>query len=65
VQFQDTFGIGKSEFGFVYAAATLLSALLLPFAGGLIDNADLRRYTTATMAGLAISSLVVAGSVNI
>ncbi len=65
LQFQEAFQIGKSEFGFVYAAATLLSASLLPFAGGRIDNMDLRRYTAATMAGLALSALVVAASVNV
>lgn len=65
VEFQDAFRIGKSEFGWVYAAATLLSAFLLPIAGGRIDGADLRRYTTAIMAGLALSALVVSLSGNV
>lgn len=65
LHFQAAFQMGKGEFGLVYAAATLLSAFLLPFVGGRIDRADLRRYTRATVAGLALSALVVAVSVNV
>ncbi|MBI4906255.1 MAG: MFS transporter [Acidobacteria bacterium] len=65
LQFQAAFQMGKGEFGLVYGAATLLSAFLLPFVGGSIDGADLRRYTRATVAGLALSALVVAVSVNV
>jgi MFS family permease len=65
VQFQEAFGIGNSEFGLVYGSATLLSALLLPWVGGRIDGADLRRYTAAAMGALAISAAVVGLAVNV
>jgi MFS family permease len=65
VHFQDSFGIDKSGVGFLYAAATLGSALLLPYFGARIDGADLARYTTVTMAALALSALVVAASFNL
>ena len=65
LHFEDAFRVGKSEFGLVYAAATLMSALLLPSFGARIDGADLRRYTTATLTGLALSAVLVALAVNV
>ena len=65
LHFEDAFRVGKSEFGLVYAVATLLSALMLPSFGARIDGADLRRYTAATLAGLALSAVLVALSVNV
>lgn len=65
LHFEEAFRIGKSEFGLVYGAATLLSALLLPVAGARLDEADLRRYTAATLTGLALSAVMLALAVNV
>lgn len=63
--FERDFQLGKSGFGFLYGLATLASALLLPVIGGAIDRADLRRYTTGTLAGLTLSALGLALAPNV
>jgi MFS family permease len=62
--FLGSFGLGEAGFGYLYAVATLASALLLPAVGALIDRADLRRYTTVTTLGLAAAALTVALAPN-
>lgn len=49
----DSFGLGAGEFGALYAAATVTSALCLPFFGRLIDRAPLRPFSLAVGIGLA------------
>lgn len=56
------FSLDKGGFGFLYSIATLASALCLPYLGSRIDGVDLRRYTVWTIAGMAASAFLVAGS---
>ncbi len=58
-------GLTSAAFGGIYSAATLTSALLLPLVGGWIDRYRLTPYTLAVLAGLAASSLLLAGAWNL
>lgn len=51
-------------FGTIYSAATVGSALLLPFLGALYDRVALGRYCAGIVAGLGMACLVVAGAWN-
>lgn len=44
--------ISPGEFSYIYSGATLAGVLLLPWLGRLIDDMDLRVYTTALVFGL-------------
>lgn len=57
--FMADFGLTKGDFGFLFGACTLLSALCLPRLGSHIDRLDLKRYTTFTIVGLALAALTV------
>lgn len=63
--FLSDFALDKGEFGFLYAVATTLGALCLPYLGCRIDRFDLRRYTTLTVVGMASSAFVVAVAPNV
>jgi MFS family permease len=52
-------------FGSLYSAATLVSALLLPWAGAWLDRVRLTRFSAAVVALLAISALLLAISWNL
>ncbi|PHS78421.1 MAG: MFS transporter [Rhodospirillaceae bacterium] len=51
-----TFNLGHAEFGGVYSSATLISAVIILWAGRLIDRVDLRLYTALIFIGLALSA---------
>jgi MFS family permease len=55
-------GLSHGEFGAVYSAATLASALLLLKTGGLIDRMELRRFSYMTIFGLATGGLLLASA---
>lgn len=55
-------GLGHGDFGAVYSAATLASALLLLWSGALIDRIDLPRYAAWVTLGLAGACLLMASS---
>jgi MFS family permease len=57
--------LGHGEFGWVYTAATLGSALLLPYAGKLIDQVHLSRYAALVVAGLAGSMALLGAATNL
>ncbi len=52
-------GLGHGDFGAVYSAATLASAVLLLWTGALIDRMDLRRFSYLVIAGLAIGCFLL------
>jgi MFS family permease len=55
-------GLSHGDFGAIYSAATLTSAVLLLWTGSLIDRMDLRRFTYIVIVGLALGSALMAGS---
>ena len=61
----DAFGLGTASFGALYAAATLCSALTLPFFGRLLDRVSLRTFTLAVGTGLALSCWLLATAVHV
>ncbi len=60
-----SFGLGAGEFGMLYAAATVTSALCLPFFGRLIDRVPLRHFSLAVGIGLAVACFGMALSRNV
>lgn len=61
-EIRDELGLSHGEFGGIYSAATLASALLLLKTGSLIDHLDLRQYAYAVAVGLALGCLLMAGT---
>jgi MFS family permease len=57
---ETTFGLSHAGWGSIYMAGTLLSALLLPFTGRLIDRMPLARYAILVCIGLAAATLAAA-----
>jgi MFS family permease len=49
---REAFGLSHTEWGGIYMAGTLLSAMCLPWTGALIDRFKLKTYTLAVFAGL-------------
>jgi sugar phosphate permease len=60
-----SFGLTHGEFGSVYSIATLSSAAVLMWAGGLIDRIDLARYSTGVVLGLAMACCLVWGTYHL
>lgn len=60
--FLKSFQISPTIFGFYYALVTLISGISLIFLGRLIDNADLKKYTTWVILGLVVATLIVYAS---
>lgn len=61
----ESFALGTGAFGTLYAAATLTSALFLPFFGRLIDRVPLAHFSLATGLGLVIACFSMAASWNV
>ena len=57
--------ISNTEFGSIYAVATLGSALSLPWLGGYFDKVDVRSYSLMVIAGLFISLLLLSFSYHV
>ena len=57
---RETFGLSHTEWGGIYMAGTLLSALCLPWTGALIDRFKLKTYTLAVFAALVCAVLFMA-----
>ena len=55
-------GMGHGDFGAIYSAATLTSAVLLLWSGALIDRMALPRYSGLVTLGLAAGCLLMASS---
>lgn len=63
-EFRAAFGLGHGGFGALYSAATLVSGILLLWAGGLIDRIDLRLFAGAVLVGVAVATGAAAGATN-
>lgn len=61
----DEFALNTAQFGALYAAATLTSALSLPFFGRLIDRTTLRTFSLAVGAGLVLACLTMSLASNV
>ena len=59
---REDLALTHSDFGGLYSAATLVSALLLLWTGSLIDRVELRRYAYAVSIGLALACMLMAAS---
>ena len=59
---REAYSLGHADFGALYSTATLISAVIILWAGRLIDRVDLRIYTTAILIGLALSTALIAGA---
>ncbi len=57
--------LSGARFGSLYSAATLVSALLLPWAGAWLDRARLNRFSMAVVALLALSAFLLSVSWNL
>lgn len=53
------FQINNTEFGSIYAIATVGSALTLPWLGGYFDKMNIHRYSLMAIVGLAIALLTL------
>ncbi|MBL4748020.1 MAG: MFS transporter [Magnetovibrio sp.] len=53
---REAFQLSHGEFGALYSTATLTSAVIILWAGRLIDRVDLRLYAACILCGLALSS---------
>jgi len=56
--------LSHGEFGAIYSAATLTSAIALLWTGSLIDRVELKRYTHVVVVGLAAGCLMMASSIG-
>lgn len=62
---REDFSLSHGDFGAVYGAATLISAGVILWAGRQIDRVDLRLFSAAVFAGLAISAGLMALAHNL
>ncbi len=63
-QYRTELGLSHGQFGGLYMAATLLSALTLIYAGGIADRVGARKLGALTMIGLAGACLFMAQVAN-
>lgn len=56
---QASLGLSAGAYGSAYSAATLTSAFLVAWAGGLIDKVTLRKYVICVALGLALASTLL------
>ncbi|MDX1490120.1 MAG: MFS transporter [Pseudohongiellaceae bacterium] len=56
---QSSLGLSAGAYGSAYSAATLTSAFLVAWAGGLIDRVSLHKYVVVVALGLAVASLLL------
>lgn len=62
---QRTLGLSAGEYGSAYSLATLASAIVVVWAGGLVDRLPLRNYAIAVAVGLAVALLVLSQASNL
>lgn len=58
-ELRDNLGISHGEFGTYYSIGTLLSAAIVVWSGALVDRIDLRHFSIAIVAGLALGCLAI------
>ena len=56
--------LSHGEFGGIYSAATLMSALILLWSGTLLDRIDLRKFALGVVIALALACLLMSMSQN-
>ncbi|WP_417307559.1 MFS transporter [Devosia sp.] len=56
---RETFGLSHGQFGGLYTIATMSSATLLVFVGGLVDRFSARGLAVAAIAGLALTAVAM------
>lgn len=61
----EEFTLNTAQFGTLYAAATLISALSLPFFGRLIDRVTLRSFSLAVGSGLVVACMAMSLAPNV
>lgn len=61
-QVREAFSLGHGDLGLLYSAATLCSAVLMPWAGRRIDSADLRIYAAAVIFGLGLAAWLMSAA---
>lgn len=59
---EEFLNISNTEFGTIYAIATIGSALTLPWIGGFFDKTRIKRYTLLVIFGLALALLLLSFS---
>lgn len=59
---QRSLGLSAGQYGAAYSAATLLSAVTVVWAGGLIDRMSLGRFVGTTAIGLCVACAVLASA---
>lgn len=57
--FKEEFSLTSGTFGTFYSSATLVSAILLPWVGALIDRYRLRYFALSIAAGMVVSALLI------
>lgn len=62
---QESLNLSASAYGLAYATATLASAVTVIWAGGLIDQVPLQRYTAFICLGLGVATALLSQSYNI
>ena len=62
---QAEFALSHTEWGSIYLAGTLASAMVLPWSGRLIDRLDLRLYTVIVSALAVVACLTMSLSVGV
>ncbi len=62
---REELNLTSGSFGSIYSAATLCSALCLPWVGRLIDRIDIRYYTVMVSLGLAVSCLLMSSAYHV
>ena len=56
--FREAFDLTNTQFGGIYSAVTLASAICLLYSGKLIDRWRLPRFAGATLVGLAVACFI-------
>src|SRR6056297_1420755 len=62
---EELLNVSNTEFGTVYAVATIGSALTLPWIGGFFDKMSIKRYSIMVISGLFVSLLLLSFSYHV
>lgn len=62
---EELLNLSNTEFGTIYAVATIGSALTLPWIGGYFDKVDTRRYALMVISGLMAALLLLSFSYHV
>lgn len=64
-EIQSDFNLTPGEFSYIYSAATLTAALLIPWLGRIVDDIDIRKYAFLMVFALAISALSFSAATHV